>query len=117
MLISTNEPIGKFISDHGYDLPNCVLSKTYARADLSLGAHVVVIAYIEDLSTSPFDCEGSQTSQQLTPAHRQFLDQFDANCRSSFNLIKRSFLKDRGPKTYEDDGSALGKTMPPRDLP
>ena len=115
--LSPNEPIVKFISEHGFILPDCVMSRTYARADLSLGTYLIVIAYLEDLSQSAFSCQSWQAIDRLTEEHEQYLAQFEHNCRASFHLDRKGFLQEKGSKAYEKGGSMLEKMIQPRDLP
>jgi len=87
IFLSGNEPIAKFISEQGYDLPPCILTRTYARADSAEGIYLVVITYFENFSDSDLSCESWQREEQLTEEHRQYLEGFDRNCGASFTIV------------------------------
>ena len=89
IFLSAAEPIAKFISEQGYDLPTCILTRTYARADSDESIYLVVITYFENLSASGLNCESWQREEQLTEEHRQYLEGFDGNCTASFAIIKK----------------------------
>ena len=93
IFLSTDEPIAKFISEQGYDLPTCILTRTYARADSDENIYLVVITYFENFSDSGLSCESWQREGQLTEEHRQYLDGFDRNCAASFTMIKKGSEK------------------------
>ena len=89
IFLSLNEPIAKFISGQGYGLPECVLARTYARADSGENIYLVVITYFENLSDSGLSCESWQSEEQLTDEHKQYLERFERNCKASFTIIKK----------------------------
>ena len=93
IFLSADEPIGKFISEQGYGLPNCILARTYARADSEENTYLVVITYFENFSDSGLSCESWQSEEQLTEEHKQYLEGFDRNCKASFTIIKKESEK------------------------
>ena len=93
IFLSADEPIGKFISEQGYLLPTCVLTRTYARADSDEGIYLVTITYFENFSDSGLSCESWQSEDQLTEEHKQYLDGFDRNCKASFTILKQGYEK------------------------
>lgn len=93
IFLSGDEPIGKFISQQGYNLPGCALVRTYARADSEENIYLVVITYLENISNSGLGCESWQGEEQLTEEHKQYLEGFDRNCGASFTIIKKETEK------------------------
>lgn len=93
IFLSADVPIGKFISEQGYVLPNCILARTYARADSKENIYLVVITYFENFSDSGLSCESWQSEEQLTEEHKQYLEGFDRNCKASFTIIKKESEK------------------------
>jgi len=93
IFLSADEPIAKFISEQGYGLPTCILSRTYARADSGENIYLVVITYFENFSDSGLSCESWQREEQLAEEHRQYLEEFDRNCTASFTIIKKGSEK------------------------
>jgi hypothetical protein len=89
VFLSPNEPIAKFISEQGYGLPACVLARTYARLDSSVGNYLVVITYLENLSPSGLNCESWLVENRLTTEHEQYIQRFDRNCKASFTINKK----------------------------
>jgi hypothetical protein len=89
IFLSADEPIAKFISEQGYDLPTCILSRTYARADSGENIYLVTITYFENFSDSGLSCESWQSQEQLAGEHKQYLEGFDRNCKASFTIIKQ----------------------------
>ena len=88
---TADEPIAKFISEQGYDLPACVLARTFTRVDFSAGNYLVVMTYLENMSESGPDCLSWQAEQPLTREHKQFLEQFDRNRESSFKIVEKGY--------------------------
>ena len=93
IFLSADEPIAKFISEQGYDLPTCILTRTYARADSDENIYLVVITYFENFSDSGLSCESWQGEGQLTEEHKQYLEGFDRNCTASFTIITKDSEK------------------------
>lgn len=89
IFLSADEPIAKFISEQGYDLPTCILSRTYARADVGETTYLVTITYFENFSDSGLSCESWQSQEQLAEDHKHYLEGFDRNCKGSFTIIKQ----------------------------
>lgn len=88
IFLSLNEPIAKFISGQGYGLPACVMARTYARVDSTMGNYLVVMTYLENLPHSGLSCESWLVENQLTTEHEQYIELFDRNCKASFTIIK-----------------------------
>ncbi len=93
IFLSADEPIAKFISEQGYELPTCILARTYARADSGESIYLVAITYFENFSDSGLSCESWQGEGQLTEEHRQYLEGFERNCTASFTIIKKDSEK------------------------
>ena len=93
IFISGDEPIAKFISQQGYNLPVCALVRTYARADSGENIYLVVITYLENFSDSGLSCESWQREEQLSEEHKQYLEELDRNCRASFTIIEKETEK------------------------
>ena len=91
IFLSPGEPLARFISEKGYNLPACVLARTYSRADTSRGTHLVVITYLENFSDSGLSCESWQPENQLTKEHLRYIEQFDRNCKASFKIVKKGY--------------------------
>ncbi len=108
---SGDEPIAKFISEHGYNLPSCVLARTFARADFSVGNYLIVITYLESLPESGPDCSSWQAEQPLTMEQKRFLEQFDRNRETSFKVVEKGYERP-GIKGLFDGESLFEKTDP-----
>ena len=93
IFLSADEPIAKFISEQGYELPTCILARTYARADSGESIYLVAITYFENFSDSGLSCESWQGEGQLTEEHKRYLEGFDRNCTASFTIIKKDSEK------------------------
>ena len=91
--VSPDEPIAKFISEQGYALPACVLFRTYSRTDISKGIYLVVITYVETFSDSGLSCESWRAENQLTNEQQKYIEQFDRNCKASFNVVGKGYDK------------------------
>jgi hypothetical protein len=91
IISSGDEPIAKFISEHGYNLPACVLARTFARVDFSAGNYLIVITYLENLPESGPDCSSWQAEQPLTMEQKRFLEQFDRNREASFKVVEKGY--------------------------
>ena len=89
IFLSPNEPIAKFISEQGYGLPACVLARTYARVDSTMGNYLIVMTYLENLPPSGLSCESWLVEDRLTTEHEQYIELFDSNCKASFTIIKK----------------------------
>jgi hypothetical protein len=91
ILVTGDEPIAKFVHEQGYNLPVCVLARTYTRADFSAGNYLVVMTYLENMSESGPDCLSWQAEQPLTREHKQLLEQFDRNREASFKIVEKGY--------------------------
>ena len=89
IFLSPDEPIAKFISEQGYGRPTCVMARTYARVDSTMGNYLVVMTYLENLPPSGLSCESWLVENQLTTEHEQYIELFDRNCKASFTIIKK----------------------------
>lgn len=114
--LTVEEPIAKYIYDNGYTLPECVLSRTYARLDTTSGNNLIVISYNEDLSESGFDCQTWQDKDRLTDEHEQYIAQFDQNRKAAFNMLKKDFMEKRRSKAYQGGESMMEKQVPSREI-
>lgn len=93
IFLSPSEPIAKFISEQGYGLPACVMARTYARVDSTMGNYLVVMTYLENLPPVGLSCESWLVENQLTTEHAQYIELFDSNCKASFTIIKKESNK------------------------
>jgi hypothetical protein len=106
-----DEPIAKFISEHGYNLPVCVLARTFTRVDFSAGNYLVVLTYLETLPESGPDCSSWQAEQPLTMEQKRFLEQFDRNREDSFKVVEKGYIRP-GIKGLLEGQSPFEKTDP-----
>ena len=111
ILLSGAEPIAKFISEHGYNLPACVLARTFTRVDFSAGNYLIVLTYLENLPESGPDCSSWQAEQPLTMEQKRFLEQFDRNREASFKVVEEGY-KRPGMKGLMEGESIFEKTDP-----
>jgi hypothetical protein len=114
--LTAEEPIAKYIHENGYTLPECVLSRTYARLDTTSGNYLIVISYNEDLSESGFDCQAWQDKDRLTDEHEQYIAQFDRNRKAAFNMLKKDFMEKRRSKAYQGGETMMEKQVPSREI-
>ena len=91
IFLSRDEPLAKFISEKGYNLPACVLARTFSRVDISRGNYLIVITYLENSSDSGLSCESWQPANQLTKEHQRYIEKFDRNTKASFNVVKKGY--------------------------
>ena len=89
IFLSPNEPMAKFIAEQGYGIPACVLARTYARVDSTVGNYLVVMTYLENLPPSGLSCESWLVEDRLSTEHEQYVEQFERNCRASFTIIEK----------------------------
>ncbi len=115
--LSKDEPISRFILENGYTLPECVLTRAYARVDTSHDNYLIVISYSEELSGSGLDCNSWQVTDRPTNEQKQYSDQFERRSRASFEIVKKSTLKDRKQKLYLDEEFMRDRFIPSRDQP
>jgi hypothetical protein len=111
--VGGDEPIAKFIHEHGYNLPVCVLARTYTRLDFSAGNYLIVIAYLENMSEFAVDCLSWQAEQPLTKEQKKLLEQFDRNREASFKIVDKGYERP-GIKGLIEGESGI---VPPRDVP
>ena len=111
IFLSGAEPIAKFISEHGYHLPACVLARTFARADFSAGNYLIVITYLENLPESGPDCSSWQAEKPLTMEQKRFLEQFDRSREASFKVVEKGYGRP-GIKGLLEGESLFDKTDP-----
>lgn len=57
-----DEPIAKFITEYDYNLPACVLARTFTRVDFSAGNYLIVLTYLENLPESGPGCSTGKLS-------------------------------------------------------
>ncbi len=86
-----DEPIAKFITEHGYNLPACVLARTFTRVDFSAGNYLIVLTYLENLPDSGPGCSSWKAEQPLTLEQKRFLEQFDRNREASFKVVEKGY--------------------------
>lgn len=114
---SRGEPLAQFLLEKGYVVPDCVLTRAYARFDTSDNNYLLIISYNEDLSGSGWDCNTWQNKNHLSKEQAQYLDRFEQNCRASFSIVKKGFGQRGKSRAYEDGESILQKAFQPRDSP
>ena len=85
---SMSKPTIKFITDKGYVLPRCVIIKRFVRAYGGKNDILVDIAYLEDPSELPYNCNAWNPDYPLQQDQTEYLEQFNFNSDNSFAVLK-----------------------------
>jgi hypothetical protein len=83
-----DHPVTRFVSDQGYVIPTCVLSKSFKKVYGAKGNILVDIKYLEDPSNLPYDCRAWKPDYPLLEGQKAYLEQFNKNCESSFAVLQ-----------------------------
>ena len=86
---SMKRKVTRFVSDKGFILPTCVLSKRVGRIEGAKGNMLFKIYYYEDVTNSGYPCHAWRERDTLTEDQLSYLEQFDRRWKESFEVIPK----------------------------
>jgi hypothetical protein len=87
IVFSMKHKVTRFVSDKGFILPTCVLSKRVGRIEGAKGNMLFKIYYYEDVTNSDYPCHAWRDRDTLTEDQWSYLEQFDRRWKESFEVI------------------------------
>jgi hypothetical protein len=77
----------RFVSDKGFILPNCLLTKRVGRIEGAKGNMLFKIYYYEDVTDSGYACRSWKNRDTLSKDRLDRLAQFDKNWHEAFEVL------------------------------
>jgi len=84
---SMNHKMTRFVSDKGFIMPRCVLSKTAGRAEGAKGNILLKVMYFVDVTELDYTFQAWKDKDTLTKEQRSYLEKFERNWKESFEVI------------------------------
>ena len=78
----------RFVTDHGYVIPRCIIVKSFSKVYGAQGDIAVTIVYIEAPSGLLHECKDWEPIHPLLPDQKEYLEQFNANCDNAFEVLQ-----------------------------
>jgi hypothetical protein len=81
----------RFVTDQGYVVPRCVLTKSFKKVYGAKGNILLEIEYLEAPPISGYVCTSWGPDSTLWPSQREYIEQFQKNAETSFEILKSGF--------------------------
>jgi hypothetical protein len=80
--------VTRFVTDQGYVVPKCVLTKSFKKVYGAKGNILVDISYMVAPPISGYVCTSWGPDSTLWPSQREYIEQFQKNAETSFEILK-----------------------------
>lgn len=83
---SMKRSMTRFVSDKGFIMPQCTLSKTAGRVEGRKGNILFKVRYFVDVTGLDYTCRDWKDRDTLTNEQRSYLEKFERNWEESFEM-------------------------------
>jgi hypothetical protein len=88
--VSMSGIVTRFVTEHGYVLPNCSLYKEFGKVLGAKNNYLITIAYLDFPPTSDYACHFWKPNSDLAYSQREYIEQFKKDAEASFKVLKIS---------------------------